>query len=325
LHKYSTKVRVPLTPVLYGRYILPIIAGNCYELITLKLSSIMAFLQSDLPAEINLSPQELFDISLAISRQFSPRFFARPAAAKASLYSQQELLSISQEISRDFFPHLVATEAMVMVLPVDPQRLHVYWRLGEAAWGPNSKPLADHKLILRVFSSADDLSAQVDTKSQHPWIDFEIENTRHAFEVNLPAEISGFNRTGNAVVSESKIGEGNQALLKTGETLSTKPVPEVEKLTELNNTPASAVAEVFDLSGENKIVLPAHASYRAAIGFEQEDHTFMPYAYSNAADLPNPRLALHTSGFSVALSQLIAPARTDSSPAGNPLTTMEKN
>ncbi|WP_157199691.1 hypothetical protein, partial [Methylomonas koyamae] len=67
------------------------------------------------------------DISLEISRGFAPRRFRAGGRAATSGFSPQELFNISQQISREFAPRADARAPgapSLVLLPVDPRRLH---------------------------------------------------------------------------------------------------------------------------------------------------------------------------------------------------------
>lgn len=84
------------------------------------------------PRRIALSQQDLQAISQAISRDFSPRFFARrQRPGKNTQFSSQELREISRLISRDFTPTLQSEHSQLVLLPVSPSRLHAYWQIAK--------------------------------------------------------------------------------------------------------------------------------------------------------------------------------------------------
>lgn len=136
----------------------------------------MAPSQSQSQARMQLSAEEMRDISLEISRDFAPRRF-RPGVGRIAMpvFSPQELLGISQQIRREFAPrtdevrprssfarplNAVSPEpvqglalsgsdnlspnlepvkvgaGLIVALPVDPLHLHVYWQLDEHASAP---------------------------------------------------------------------------------------------------------------------------------------------------------------------------------------------
>jgi hypothetical protein len=75
------------------------------------------------------SPQELLDVSQAINRQFAPVFNSKMAPATATVkLAAKELLEISAEISREYKPVAATQTAKLVLLPVDPEHVHVYWQ-----------------------------------------------------------------------------------------------------------------------------------------------------------------------------------------------------
>jgi len=137
----------------------------------------MAPSQSQSQARMQLSAEEMRDISLEISRDFAPRRFRAGVGRIATpVFSPQELLGISQQISREFAPRADAVRpgsllakplntvrpesveglalsgadklspnaepvrlgtGLIVALPVDPLHLHVYWQLDEQASTPS--------------------------------------------------------------------------------------------------------------------------------------------------------------------------------------------
>lgn len=125
---------------------------------------------------MQLSAEEMRDISLEISRDFAPRRFRAGVGRIATpVFSPQELLGISQQISREFAPRADAPRpasllvrplnavlpepveepvlsesdklspnaepvriggGLIVALPVDPLHLHVYWQLDQPASAP---------------------------------------------------------------------------------------------------------------------------------------------------------------------------------------------
>lgn len=107
----------------------------------------MAFSLSPSPNRAGLSALELRDISRTISRKFAPQYIRRqPAPARNALFSVQELLAVSEEISREYAPRAADDRAKLVLLPIDPQHVHVYWQLPhlpELSGGPERAERAE--------------------------------------------------------------------------------------------------------------------------------------------------------------------------------------
>ncbi len=139
-------------------------------------------------------------ISQAISREFAPRFTGRDTTdLKPMAFSVQELLTISQEISREFSPRPVEHRSSLVLLPIDPRRLHAYWHLNDsslsASLNTDSKPVAnqqqpvaDEQVTLRVFKQSPPAIETINQAEPSSWIDIPVDSGQCRQEVILPAE-----------------------------------------------------------------------------------------------------------------------------------------
>ncbi len=144
----------------------------------------MAFLHSGYNSKINLSAEEMLEISQEISRNFTPCFSSpMPELAEKIRLSPSELLDIGEKIGRDFAPKPACNIAGLMLLPVDPGHLHAYWSLGENR--EISSP-ANDQLTLRVYSQADEESAVPETAS---CFDIAIGHSMTHQQVPLPGRL----------------------------------------------------------------------------------------------------------------------------------------
>lgn len=149
----------------------------------------MVFIQSEPQARFGLSTQDLFDISQAISREFSPYIAKSDELFVPSIpYSPQELLSISQEISREFAPRAAENHTNLVLLPIDTRRLHAYWHINENKSNILLMPIAKQALTLRIFKQEETNTplekSQVNEQPQ--WFDIAIEGGKCQQEVILP-------------------------------------------------------------------------------------------------------------------------------------------
>lgn len=144
----------------------------------------MAFLHSEHNSKINLSAKEMLEISQEISRDFTPCFFSRmPEPVEKIKLSPRELLDIGEEIARDFAPKLLLNTPELMLLPVDPEHIYVYWNFGKNR--ETAKPDNDGKeqLTLRIYSQPD--QQKTDTETTH-WFDVALDSPKTQQQVSLP-------------------------------------------------------------------------------------------------------------------------------------------
>lgn len=189
----------------------------------------MAFLQSEPQARIELSPKEMLAISRAINREFAPRF-AMPeiASARSMAFSPQELLAISQEISREFAPRSAENHAGLVLMPVDPLRLHVYWQLPEyRVYASPDKPVKNENLTLRIFKqSIEPFTDQATTPMEPAWFDVAIDSSQNNREVVLPVERFNECPVYRAVIGTQTSDQDFEALLYSNTAdIPTLPVP----------------------------------------------------------------------------------------------------
>jgi hypothetical protein len=144
----------------------------------------MTFLHSGHNSKINLSAKEMLEISLEISRNFTPCFSSpMPEPAEKIRLSPSELLNIGEEVARNFAPKPSCNTPELMLLPVDPGHLYAYWNLGKKR--ETSTPDYDGKdqFTLRIYSQPDEQTADVETVS---WFDVAIDGTDTHQQVALP-------------------------------------------------------------------------------------------------------------------------------------------
>ena len=151
-----------------------------------------------LPRRISLSQQDMVAISQAISRDFSPRFVSRRRSRdRQSQFSPQELREISRQISRDFAPNPASDKSRLVLLPVTPRKLHVYWqiakqRLLKAIGGGDTQPALPSEapqLTLRIYPPADvetAVSGAETTEVESDWIEIPVTRWQGQIDVPLP-------------------------------------------------------------------------------------------------------------------------------------------
>lgn len=97
--------------------------------------------------------------------------------------SREELLEVSQNISRYYAPKISHASRNIVVLPIDPQHLFVYWNLGDEQAKAITSNEVDNELRLRVYSQSRQSRNNFKTKLFH---DFAINPSRSSQTIKLP-------------------------------------------------------------------------------------------------------------------------------------------
>lgn len=149
------------------------------------------------PAAV-FSGDELKAVVTAISRDFSPVFTTKcPLAPARAQFSASELLEISEWISRVYRPRPADTPEL-MLLPIDPEHVYVYWNLEGAKPGLVTINDSDYQLALRFVSRP---SADAETgPSQAPWFDIDITRPIQQQKIALPIPIDADETTYSVVI-----------------------------------------------------------------------------------------------------------------------------
>ncbi len=144
----------------------------------------MTLLHSGYNPKINLSAKEMLEISQEINRDFSPCFSSRmPKVVEKIRFSAKELLDIGEEIGRNFAPKVSHKMPGLMLLPVDPGHLHVYWNLGEKKKIARPVNKSKDQLTLRIYSRPEKKKAATETAI---WFDVAIDSPTTHQQVALP-------------------------------------------------------------------------------------------------------------------------------------------
>jgi hypothetical protein len=145
----------------------------------------MKFSHSQYNPQIRLSPEEMFEISQEINRDFAPDFSTViPNPAYPHNFSPKEMLEISEEISRDFASKASDNTQELVLLPVDPDHLYVYWNLGDNKQSRPYKNASDNQLTLRIYSAPEKTMDITETKS---WFDLDIKSAQAQQKILLPS------------------------------------------------------------------------------------------------------------------------------------------
>lgn len=160
----------------------PVICAGCKETVNKLLLLVMALSQSRHSPRIQLSRKELWAISEKVRRDYTPKYSSK-TQGKSSHFrlSAEEMRAIGEEIRRDFAvrPAPRLSEARIVLLPVDPYRLHAYWHLDEA----KTKGKPTQPLVLRLYPSG---ARQTAAPGQPDYIDIAIAAEAGQYEVRVP-------------------------------------------------------------------------------------------------------------------------------------------
>lgn len=150
----------------------------------------MALIQSESKQRFAFSPQDLFGISQAISREFSPIIPGKSDELLESSipFSARELLSISDEISREFAPRVADNRANLVILPIDGRRLHAYWQLPVNKTNSES-PSVTENLTLRIFKRQNAQETGFPRVETSQSMDIIIDAAKNRQEIVLPADM----------------------------------------------------------------------------------------------------------------------------------------
>lgn len=150
----------------------------------------MAFSQPAPETRVELSSEEMLNISQTINRQFAPRFSKNAAGRMA--FSAQELLAISREIRREFAVQSVELPSRLTLLPIDPRRLYAYWHLAASDLRPEpDQQGVAQALTLRVFTQDEQPSLAEDKPAIDIGLTLPVTGRQGSREIILPAEVKG--------------------------------------------------------------------------------------------------------------------------------------
>jgi len=148
------------------------------------LRLVMKFSYSRYNPQIRLSQEEILEISQEINREFAPGFSTQiPSPAYQHKLSPKEMLEISEEISLDFAPRASNNTQELVLLPVDPNHLYVYWNLGDDKLNSTQKNDSENQLTLRIYSEPNKNTDTLKTKS---YFDVAIDGAKAQQKVFLP-------------------------------------------------------------------------------------------------------------------------------------------
>ena len=147
----------------------------------------MKFSYSKYNPRIRLSQEEMLAISQEINRDFALGLSAEIAnpAYQYNLYklSAKEMFEISEEIRLDYAPRASDNTPELVLLPVDPNHLYVYWNLGDDKLNSTKKNASENQLSLRIYAEPNKNTDITETK---PCFDLAIDSAQSQQKVFLP-------------------------------------------------------------------------------------------------------------------------------------------
>jgi hypothetical protein len=144
----------------------------------------MKFSYSRYNPQIRLSQEEMLEISQEINREFAPGFsdeIANPAYQYK--LSPKEMFEISEEIRLNYAPRASDNTPELVLLPVDPDHLYVYWNLGDDKLNSAKKNASENQLALRIYAEPNKSTDITETK---PCFDFAIDSAKAQQKIFLP-------------------------------------------------------------------------------------------------------------------------------------------
>jgi hypothetical protein len=148
----------------------------------------MTFLHSGYNSKINLSAKQMLEISLEISRDFTPCFFnQQPPQVEKVRFTARELLDIGVEIRRDFAPQVTCNRSELMLLPVDPGHIHAYWNVAENHEIVVPDNACNDHLTLRVYGQPEE---QHDTAEIEHMFEVAVDSTHSRKQFSLPVAVT---------------------------------------------------------------------------------------------------------------------------------------
>jgi hypothetical protein len=135
-------------------------------------------------SQYKLSPEEMLEISQEIHHAYAPKIsIEQPEPASQHALSPKEMLAISEEIRQDFAPKASNNPQEVVLLPVDPDHIYVYWNLGDDQPNTAQKIEYGNPLTLRIYPESGENADITITK---PWFDVAIAGSQAQQRVPIP-------------------------------------------------------------------------------------------------------------------------------------------
>ncbi|MGZ8187610.1 MAG: DUF4912 domain-containing protein [Methylosarcina sp.] len=179
----------------------------------------MTFSEARQQSQIELTPEEMLEISQEINRKFAPSAASfitdvvDPAPDESRLYpfgrspkhnlktissarkdshnelSPKELYEISREISRRYPPKDETARPELLLLPVDPYHLYAYWNLGRNQEQAASPRNAGKGLTLRIYWLPNESN---EITGSNVWFDVPVHEPNARQKVRLPLDDAAY-------------------------------------------------------------------------------------------------------------------------------------
>lgn len=164
----------------------------------------MTLSQSGLDSKVNLSQEEMLDISRQISQTFSPdrseiiskerikidprtpssnRKYARSASGTALKLPTNELLEISQAVSRDFAPSRDTEKSELLLMPVDSHHVHAVWSVEPAQFNAQTNIPESFPLTLRIYWLPDN---SISFNNSNLFFDTPLPQNKNSQKIRIP-------------------------------------------------------------------------------------------------------------------------------------------
>lgn len=101
---------------------------------------------------------DLAKISHEISGLFSPVQPIKSPQLNCTKISAKELLAVSQNISQYYAPKVSSTIKGLVLLPIDPDHLYVYWNFSDETNGALTSDMSSNNLSLKIYPQSNENS-----------------------------------------------------------------------------------------------------------------------------------------------------------------------
>jgi len=131
-----------------------------------------------------LSSKALLAISKEISLLFSPYIPAEIPRLNTELaLPTQQLLDVSENISLYYAPKISSSTKKLVIFPIDPQHIYVYWDLVDNQDAALSQSLLENKISLRVYAQSGENGH---SSKEDPVIEIPIHAVQAQERIKLP-------------------------------------------------------------------------------------------------------------------------------------------
>ncbi len=199
----------------------------------------MTILTSGISTSKSISATELLKISQEISRKFSPVVSVKSSdLAQRIVLTPKELRDISEEITRKYTPTLKSKTANVVILPIDPENLYVFWNLGQAEITPDLEDKTSD-IVLRVYPKPEEFPS---ISAAETWVDVELDQTKTRQKVPFPKEQQAYSYTASIGLRDK---DNRLTTLATSKAVQTPRGNTAMHTASENKTPSTSTSRSF--------------------------------------------------------------------------------